>query len=833
MAEFNKPHLDISQHLQLQEYKSPKGSPRGRTFGRIHADHGYRLAAELRAAFVQGDAVKHAILPDMEEIEPAKGIFLEVELHPDASPPMLERKTEKTRQAAVTLSDEGSYRVALFVPDDSRETLAAIFDDYASSEVDADNPSPRKKTRVEPIEHIRNARLQSFWRDDPDALPEDAQTTIWWALWCFRDLAEKVQSAAEALGLVVGSIGSHLRFPEVTVIPVYGRRAAIEMLLFATGGVAELRRASDNPLVFTQDLKDTAEDWIEDLAERITWPNTDAPSVCLLDTGVNRAHPLIEPALAQTDLMSIEAAWGGDDHHDGNGHGTPMAGLALHGDLLAPLLDTEPRELLHRLESVKIIPPNDFPENDPHSYGPITQSAIALAEIQNPNRQRSFCMAITNQNRSGADASAWSAAIDQAAAGAEEADTENTPPKRLIFLAAGNIPDDSNADNIRDYDAFPAEDPSQAWNALTIGGYTEKNKIHDAGYEDWRTFSEVGGASPYSRTSFLWNHSKCPFKPDLVMEAGNRALSSSEKEAVSGLDSLSLLTTSREIDQRPLDVFWATSAATAQAARMGAQISAEHPNYWPETIRALMVHSARWTPSMIRSIHGAGSMAEKAMFIRRFGYGVPDLTRALASASDSLALVAQNPIQPFIKKDGSVRFNEAHIYELPWPRAILEELGNARVRLKVTLSYFVEPNPSFATSIDPARYQSFGLRFDLKRHRETMLDFQFRVNADQRESGEKRRTESDSGWLFGSQQVSSGSIHMDIWEGEAVNLAARNHLYIYPIVGWWRERAALGRHDDQSRYSLILTLETPDTEIDLYTPISQLVQIPLEVEVGR
>ena len=32
--------------------------------------------------------------------------------------------------------------------------------------------------------------------------------------------------------------------------------------------------------------------------------------------------------------------------------------------------------------------------------------------------------------------------------------------------------------------------------------------------------------------------------------------------------------------------------ATAQAAHMAAQIYAEYPGIWPETVRALMIHSA-------------------------------------------------------------------------------------------------------------------------------------------------------------------------------------------------------------------------------------------------
>lgn len=830
MSENNRPHLNISALVQRGEYTSPATNPRQSPLQRIRNDHGRRLAVELRNAFNRADASQSLPVQRISELDPIGGVYLEVELNPKAGAQILERRREKTRQSAEVVSDEGVRRIALFVPDDARETLEAIIADYTEGEITSKKGTPPGASRVEPIEHIREARLRTFWRDDQDALPTDPQAKIWWALWCFVDRLDRVLAASQALGLQVGGADTFLKFPETIVVPVFGRLSAIELLLFATGGIAELRRASDNPSVFTQDLKEDASAFIEDLAERITWPGNDAPAVCLLDTGVNRAHPLIEPALSIADLMSVDPAWGFDDHEGGPGHGTGMAGLALHGDLVAPLADQAERVLAHRVESMKILPPNGFPPNEPHSYGPITQSAMARAEIQNPDRSRVFCMAVTNESRSGAEASAWSAAIDQAAAGAELNDPENPSPKRLMMLAAGNVPDSANAADIADADAFPARDPSQAWNALAIGGYTQKTNITEADYQDWSPSASAGEASPYSRTSKLWHASKSPFKPDLVFEAGNRAISPSGVEAVAGLDSISLLTTSRQVDANPLTAFWATSAATAQAARMAVQIGAAYPDYWPETVRALMVHSSRWTPPMLAAIDVCTGKKDRTDCIRRFGYGVPDLIRATASAIDDLALVAQNTIQPF-RKEGTVRFNEAHVYELPWPREILEELDNTRVQLKVTLSYFVEPNPSFASAIDPARYQSFGLRFDLKRTRETAANFHKRNNkalADDIPAV----SDPDDGWLFGPKSVSAGSLHMDLWSGAAVELAARNMLYIRPTSGWWRERDALRRYDSKARYALIVSLETPDAEIDLYTPIEALIPTLVPIAIA-
>ena len=55
----------------------------------------------------------------------------------------------------------------------------------------------------------------------------------------------------------------------------------------------------------------------------------------------------------------------------------------------------------------------------------------------------------------------------------------------------------------------------------------------------------AGDISPYTRTSTLWLPGKSPFKPDIVMEAGNRVLSPSKTD-VYDADSLALLSTRAE-----------------------------------------------------------------------------------------------------------------------------------------------------------------------------------------------------------------------------------------------------------------------------------------------
>ena len=51
---------------------------------------------------------------------------------------------------------------------------------------------------------------------------------------------------------------------------------------------------------------------------------------------------------------------------------------------------------------------------------------------------------------------------------------------------------------------------------------------------------------------------------------------------------------------------------------------------------------------------------------------------------------------------------------MPWPLDELEQLGETQVEMRVTLSYFIEPNPSSRGFRSRYRYESHGLRFECK-----------------------------------------------------------------------------------------------------------------------
>lgn len=725
-----------------------------------------------------------------------------------------------------TIDGDRIQFATVFIPDGAIKHFFDRFEQYAET---ADGDKPRHKDLVDRIAALRKATLRALWTDTENVYPADGEV-IWWEVWLRRhDGAElaRLLDFAEQTGLSVGE--RRLGFDDRIVILVKGTAAQLSASLDVLNDFAEMRRAKESAAFFVDGLSPEEQaDWVTNLKNRIVLPDQGAPAVCILDTGVTQGHPLLQDILAPQDATAVNPHWGAHDHH---GHGTEMAGLAGYGDLTGVLASSAPVVVRHRLESVKILPPHGA--NPPELYGAITAQAVMRPEIQAPQRQRVFSMAVTaTDERDRGQPTSWSAAIDALAAGRsfdpsnqglvylDEA-AANAP--RLFILSAGNVdPAHLQEEHIVRSDLEAIHDPAHAWNALTVGAYTEKASISDASYAGWSPLAPAGDLSPWSTTSVSFQES-WPLKPDIVCEGGNLAMNG--KDIDFPIPDLSVLSTLHKPTEKSFALSWATSAATAQIARMAAVISAEYPHLWPESVRGLIVQSARWTKAMRTHLDGAGGKKARAKLVRRYGYGAPDLARALRSAGDALTLIAQTSIRPFA--DGKMR--EMHLHELPWPTAVLAEMGETPVRLRVTLSYFIEPNPGRRGWKTRHRYASHGLRFDMKSPTESIDEFHKRLNNKALEEDEAK---PDSGsdladWFIGEAR-NKGSLHSDIWVGTAADLAGRGVIGVYPVSGWWKDQPKRDRSQFGARYSLVITIETDAEGVDIWTPIAQEIGVKIE-----
>jgi hypothetical protein len=154
----------------------------------------------------------------------------------------------------------------------------------------------------------------------------------------------------------------------------------------------------------------------------------------------------------------------------------------------------------------------------------------------------------------------------------------------------------------------------------------------------------------------------------------------------------------------------------------------------------------------------------------------------------------------------------------------------------VTLSYYIEPNPSRRGWRQRYAYASHGLRFELQAPLEAEHDFITRVSgqAAAEEDNDARMPKPPTGvdrWLVGPNQRNTGSLHQDIWNGHGADLAACDHIAVYPVGGWWKNNIRKDRVEQPVRYTLLISLRAREQAVDLYTPIATQLRIPVPVDI--
>ncbi|VAW99914.1 putative serine protease [hydrothermal vent metagenome] len=824
-----KPHFFLGSTGKPEAYTSPSsgGGSKAEIPERNRQQHGGELIGRLHEV-EQQQAVLHQDA-EAHELQSAIGIQVEFESFPgiELAVESLADARQKIELLNVIHREDKTF-ATIFVPEGKLSAIERKLQDYLAEKKDSIGRARDNRKLVDAIQAFRTAALEALWTDTPDQLPDNPQEVFWWEVWLpvrgnrqavihdFRNIAQTIEiDVAEQI----------LEFPENSVLLAKGNRSQFSQSGLLLNSVSELRKAKETAAFFDALTPGAQQEWVEDLKGRLVQRQNQeqSPYVCILDTGVNIGHPLLDPFIQPADQFTLDDDWTGADDH---GHGTGMAGLVAWGDLTHPLEKASAVEINHRLESVKVLRYEH--DNEGKHLGIVTTDGVAMPEIQNPQRTRIFSMALSaTDTRDQGRPSAWSAAVDSLAV---DYLGENQTP-RLFTLPAGNT--DGDLTKMADYPDFnllqDIHDPGQSWNALTVGAYTTKVNITEDDCGGYAPLAPVGGISPFSSTSVTWQKS-APIKPEVVFEGGNVG---EDDIGCAEIPSLSLLSTHHLLTERLFSTFNATSAATALAGRFAAKIYAQYPDLWPETVRALIVHSAEWTEAMKEQFtHGTTERKCAQHRVRCVGFGVPNLNKALWSVDNSLSLIVEDRLQPFDKHSGRIITRDMHLHDLPWPNGALQQLGETDVEMTITLSYFIEPNPSSRVVVGKYSYQSHGLRFDVKRPLESSDDFRKRINRQARDEEEGTTSApSDPDWLLGSQFRHKGSIHKDVWRGKAVELAERGQIAVYPAMGWWRTRTALERYNKSARYALVVSIAVPDVDVDIYSEISSKIEVEQVIEI--
>lgn len=814
------PHLPLRGVAKTERYITPR-TGRGPSFNappRDRKKHGESLLDLLRKGNADALAKQQAGTAE----QPSHGIVLWFRGKPgfDLAVKSLDVQKQGIEVLNVRKTDTGMVLATVFIPYGRVDYFTKRIRKYLDEDVKG-STKPKNAKLVEGIEDIQAAVFESFWTDDGVPIPA-AGKEVWWELWLRtgkdpKEAENRFRSEAARLAIRLGA--RSVTFPDRVVLLAFTTREKLTASMEVLDLFAEVRLAKECPTAYLDLAPREQAEWALDTKSRIQRIDDETVSVCLLDTGVSRGHPLLVDSLAEEHVLTC---FGNHPAADHDGHGSQMAGLALYGDLVEVVAGTLPVVLNHCLESVKILPP--VGQNHPDLYGPITLEAVSRIEVESPNRKRVFSMAVTaTDDRDRGQPSSWSAEIDQITAGNAGAD------QRLMFVSAGNTNPQERHNCPASNQTDGIHDPGQSWNAVTVGAYTERIIVQQPSFAGWNPVAQHGALAPSSTTSAIWQD-KWPVKPDFVMEGGNEALDPLTLRSHC-IEDLSLLTTSRTESGRMFAATGDTSAAVSLAARMAAIIWARYPHYRPETVRGLMVHSAEWTAAMTAGF--GNNLKDRMNRLRNFGYGVPRLDTALECARNLLTLVAEEDLQPFdIKDNKTVGTRDMHFFTLPWPVDELRRLGEANVTMKVTLSYYVLPSPGRRGWENQHRYASHGLRFDVKRPEESIKEFRSRLNKLAR--GEEENVTGGSGsdgreWLIGSRLRARGSVHSDSWSGTASQLADSGCIGVFPVIGWWRERKQLERWRERVRYSMIVSIRTENVEADLYTPVETMLSVPVTI----
>ena len=396
-----------------------------------------------------------------------------------------------------------------------------------------------------------------------------------------------------------------------------------------------------------------------------------ATRIAVLDSGVVSGHPVLSPHIGEAHSFLP-----GKDGIDETGHGTAVASFALYGDLEKCVLDQRFGTPLILL-SGKVLS-GTANEYDRRLIASQILDAVTYFHGQLGCRIFNISFADRNQPYDGTHVRGLAAFLDELA----------RQRGVLFVLSAGNfsgtdtVPNDWRAD-YPNY-LFMAEariiDPAPALNALTVGSLARYDQDRHAGRyprdPSYQPIARVDQLSPFTRTG---PGPGGAIKPDVVDYGGNVSVDIRRgKDLVAGAIDPSISEIAAKHDfagERLFAPVIGTSFAAPKVANLAARVLAVYPNSSANLLRALVVLSAKWPEGAEEHLEGTGEESFRQACMG-YGYGRPQVSKALYSSENRVALVAEETIEA----------DQTHFFEIPLPEDFLELCGSHR-SIRVALAH--------------------------------------------------------------------------------------------------------------------------------------------------
>lgn len=533
---------------------------------------------------------------------------------------------------------------------------------------------------------------------------------------------------------------------------------------------------------------------IDDFHTPIDPPPPGSPSVCVIDSGLATGHPFLASAVGDAKAFPVSIG----TEIDQNGHGTLVAGLALYGDINTCIntLNFVPQISLYSARVTNA--QNQF---DDESLI-ITQIEQAVQYFYNTYGCRVFNISLADPDLVYADGkpSPWASVLDNLV----------QMFNIVIVVSTGNIPIVSyrgqDAEDVRvNYPTYLLDrnsrilEPSTAVNALTVGSICHSDHSFLAGRQPGDLIEPIGSMdmpSPFTRCGPGVNNA---IKPDVVEYGGNSAWYGSQRRFIQNDPGLDIISTNREFHNRLFAAASGTSFSAPRVAHLAACIIRKYPDISANMVRALIANSA----SIPFKAHE--QFANMDDIRRLYGFGLPNITKALYSTDNRVLLMADD----VIVNDG------IHVYEIPIPD-IFRSTHGERV---ITLCLAYDP------PVRHTRKDYVGINLDFHLLRGCTTDEVVNWYSNEREDGDTQIPKSHICNLQPSiQSRGGGTLHKAEFRIRQNSALERYPGENFQLVIESKKRWIDNNLYPRQRYAVLVTLEHSDVQLNIYNILQNRVQ---------
>jgi len=185
----------------------------------------------------------------------------------------------------------------VFVPTGKESFFMNKLEDYKTELTK--KGKPKNDTLFRSIEDIQFATLSALWTGKQEFFPTERYA--WYEVWIHTTASDdKGESQCrDFLGqLRVAQIETkekYLLFQERAVLLVRGNLDTLTELMLRFGNIAEFRPSTTPASFWSNESRIEQNEWIRDFLQRMIVNQEHNVLVCMLDSGINNAHPLLNP----------------------------------------------------------------------------------------------------------------------------------------------------------------------------------------------------------------------------------------------------------------------------------------------------------------------------------------------------------------------------------------------------------------------------------------------------------------------------------------------------------------------------------------------------------